>query len=160
MLELILGHPTQNKIIALTQNGYLQVGIVYVFLIYQTFDFYTGRLLSSYLTALWSDCKFRLVVIPVIINTFRYLQWETVDHRFYIKSTMTGSVANNTAAIVVALFNIEPYKLVAKFKISRSVFGKTMRDITVTDGVLIVCHAKDVMKFYSVDEILKVRMQY
>jgi len=129
--ELILGHPSQNKIIGLTQNGYLQ-----------TYDFYTGRLLSNTLTALWSDCK------------FRYLQWETVDHRFYIKSTLVGSVATNTASIVLALFDIEPYKLIAKFRIPRSVFGKTMRDVTLMDGVLIVCHAKDVMKCYGIQEIL------
>lgn len=46
--EIISPYPSRNKIVALTKNGYIQ-----------RYDFYTGELISSHLSSLWSDCKFR-----------------------------------------------------------------------------------------------------
>ncbi|KAL0963832.1 hypothetical protein UPYG_G00314190 [Umbra pygmaea] len=93
---------------------------------------------------------------------FRYLGWDVSQETFYVKSvqnkvTSTARQAGFTqnTLLCLAVFNIFPLKLVGILEISKSVFGSTVLDVVLSQGVLAISHSTKTVRFYSFEDILK-----
>uniref|UniRef100_A0A3P9AJT1 DDB1 and CUL4 associated factor 17 n=1 Tax=Esox lucius TaxID=8010 RepID=A0A3P9AJT1_ESOLU len=94
-------------------------------------------------------------------HKFRYLGWDVSQETFYVKSIqnkMTSTVRqagfNQNTLMYLAVFNIFPLKLVGILEINKSVFGSTVIDVVLSQGVLAVSHSSKTVRLYSFEDIL------
>uniref|UniRef100_A0A8D0CKI6 Ddb1 and cul4 associated factor 17 n=1 Tax=Scleropages formosus TaxID=113540 RepID=A0A8D0CKI6_SCLFO len=92
---------------------------------------------------------------------FRYLGWDVPQETFYIKSvqnkqspTVRQAGLDNNAMIYLAVFQVFPLEIVAVLEISKRVFGSTVLDVTLSQGVLVVSHSNKTVKLYSFENIV------
>ncbi|KAL4635844.1 DDB1- and CUL4-associated factor 17 [Arapaima gigas] len=92
---------------------------------------------------------------------FRYLAWDVPQETFYVKSVLNKQSAvagqagsDNTTMICLAVFQIFPLEIVAVLDISKKVFGNTVVDVTLSQGVLVVSHSTKTVKLYSFENIV------
>ncbi|KAJ8012780.1 hypothetical protein DPEC_G00046430 [Dallia pectoralis] len=94
-------------------------------------------------------------------HKFRYLGWDVSQETFYVKSiqnkmTSTARQAglNQNTLLYLAVFNVFPLKLVGILEINKSIFGSTVIDVVLSQGVLAVSHSSKTVRLYSFDDIL------
>ncbi|KAJ8351990.1 hypothetical protein SKAU_G00234660 [Synaphobranchus kaupii] len=98
-------------------------------------------------------------------HKFRYLGWDVSQETFYIKSVQTkrAPLARQTGVdqstlLYLAVFKVVPLELVSVLEINRKVFGSTVLDVILSQGVLAVSHSSKVVKLYSFENIVQKHM--
>lgn len=89
-------------------------------------------------------------------HKFRYISWDVDQETFYVKSTLNkGTILSRQAGLnqntlmYMAIFHVSPLQLV---------FGNTVIDVSLSQGVLAVSHSTKVVKLYSFEHIVKKHM--
>ncbi|XP_014028733.1 DDB1- and CUL4-associated factor 17 [Salmo salar] len=94
-------------------------------------------------------------------HKFRYLGWDVSQETFYVKSIqnkVTSSARqagfNQNTLLYLAVFRVFPLQLVGVLEINKSIFGSTVIDVVLSQGVLAVSHSTKTVKLYSFEDIL------
>ncbi|XP_061091745.1 DDB1- and CUL4-associated factor 17 isoform X2 [Conger conger] len=94
-------------------------------------------------------------------HKFRYLGWDVSQETFYIKSIQNKQTplarqagVDQSTLLYLAVFKVVPMELVGVLEISRRVFGSTVVDVILSQGVLAVSHSSKV-KLYSFENIVQ-----
>ncbi|XP_051564087.1 DDB1- and CUL4-associated factor 17 isoform X1 [Myxocyprinus asiaticus] len=93
---------------------------------------------------------------------FRSLGWDSSPETFYVKSIQSKQTTlerqagvDNNILMRLAIFQVFPLELVGMLEINKRVFGKTVVDVLLSQGVLAVSHSSKHVKLYSFEYILK-----
>lgn len=124
--EVAPAHPIQNKLIALTENGHVLF-----------YNLYTGKLLQTILPALPTACKYRSI------------SWETHYETFALITS-----CKRRRPFSVALFEIDPLRLIAHFQCPPELFG-AVTHAEVYNQVLFTMHTGNIVRMYSLPDILE-----
>ncbi|XDV31078.1 hypothetical protein PO909_033849, partial [Leuciscus waleckii] len=92
---------------------------------------------------------------------FRSLGWDSSQETFYVKSIQSKQTTlqrqagvDNNILMRVAVFQVFPQELVGMLEINKKVFGKTVVDVLLSQGVLAVSHSSKHVKLYSFEYIV------
>ncbi|KAG7464008.1 hypothetical protein MATL_G00182730 [Megalops atlanticus] len=95
-------------------------------------------------------------------HKFRYLGWDVPQETFYIKSLQNKQTAmarqaglDQTTLMYLAVFKVAPLELVGILEINKRVFGTTVVDVILTQGVLAVSHSSKVVRLYSFENVVQ-----
>ncbi|XP_067115258.1 DDB1- and CUL4-associated factor 17 [Osmerus mordax] len=94
-------------------------------------------------------------------HKFRYISWDVDQETFYVKSTLKKAPftqqagLNQNTLVHIAVFHVSPLQLVGSLEINKNVFGNTVIDVSLSQGVLAVSHSTKIVKLYSFEHILK-----
>ncbi|KAJ8255414.1 hypothetical protein GJAV_G00204610 [Gymnothorax javanicus] len=95
-------------------------------------------------------------------HKFRYLGWDVSQETFYIKSTQSKQTAlarqagvDQSTLLYLAVFKVLPLELVGVLEISKRVFGSTVVDVILSQGVLAVSHSSKMVKLYNFESIVQ-----
>ncbi|XP_056145036.1 DDB1- and CUL4-associated factor 17 isoform X2 [Lampris incognitus] len=93
---------------------------------------------------------------------FRYIGWDVPQETFYLKSTqnkgtpLAGQSGLNQGTLMhLAIFHVFPLEIVGILEITKEVFGNSVTDAVLAQGVLCVSHSNKSVKLYSCEHILK-----
>lgn len=93
---------------------------------------------------------------------FRYLGWDVPQETFYIKSIQNKGThlarqasPDQDTLMYLAVFHVFPLEFVAVMEIKKTVFGGTVTDVVISQGVLAVSHSTKSVKLYSFEHIIK-----
>ncbi|XP_066497338.1 DDB1- and CUL4-associated factor 17 [Hoplias malabaricus] len=93
---------------------------------------------------------------------FRSLGWDISQETFYVKSILNKQTpiarqagVDNNILMHLAIFKVFPLDIVGMLEISKKVFGKTVVDVLLSQGVLAVSHSSKCVKLYSIEHIVK-----
>ncbi|KAI4886738.1 hypothetical protein NFI96_015747 [Prochilodus magdalenae] len=93
---------------------------------------------------------------------FRYLGWDISQETFYVKSIQHKQTplarqagVDNNVLMHLAIFRVFPLDVVGLLEISKKVFGKSVVDVLLSQGVLAVSHSTKCVKLYSFEYIVK-----
>ncbi|XP_064612021.1 DDB1- and CUL4-associated factor 17-like [Liolophura sinensis] len=75
---------------------------------------------------------------------FRNLSWETEGHSLSVKSIHLESY--DDIVLVLALYDVCRFSFVAMMEVTKSVFGRQVRDASLSQGLLITMHITGVVK--------------
>ncbi|KAI1884838.1 hypothetical protein AGOR_G00213960 [Albula goreensis] len=95
-------------------------------------------------------------------HKFRYLGWNVSQDTFYIKSFQNKQTpqarqagVDQSTLMYLAAFSVAPLELVGVLEINKRVFGSTVVDVVLSQGVLAVSHSSKVVRLYSFENILQ-----
>ncbi|XP_063069635.1 DDB1- and CUL4-associated factor 17 isoform X2 [Engraulis encrasicolus] len=93
-------------------------------------------------------------------HKYRYLEWDTAQETFYAKSTQWKPREAGVDYWVdnlmnLAVFQAFPLKIIGVMEINKRVFGSTVVDVVLNQGVLAVSHRNMSVKLYSFHRILQ-----
>ncbi|XP_035266907.1 DDB1- and CUL4-associated factor 17 isoform X1 [Anguilla anguilla] len=95
-------------------------------------------------------------------HKFRYLGWDVSQETFYIKSVQNKQTplvrqagVDQSTLLYLAVFKVVPLELVGVLEISRRVFGCSVVDVILSQGVLAVSYSSKVVKLYSFENIVQ-----
>uniref|UniRef100_A0A3B4CU12 DDB1- and CUL4-associated factor 17 n=1 Tax=Pygocentrus nattereri TaxID=42514 RepID=A0A3B4CU12_PYGNA len=93
---------------------------------------------------------------------FRSLDWDIPQETFYIKSIQHKQTqlarqagVDNNVFMHLAIFRVFPLDVVGLLEISKKVFGKSVVDVLLSQGVLAVSHSTKCVKLYNFEYIVK-----
>ncbi|KAG9271447.1 DDB1- and CUL4-associated factor 17 [Astyanax mexicanus] len=92
---------------------------------------------------------------------FRSLDWDISQETFYVKSVHRKQTAiarqagTDNVLMHLAIFTVFPLQVVGLLEISKKVFGKSVVDVLLSQGVLAVSHSSKCVKLYSLEYIVK-----
>ncbi|KAM4608991.1 DDB1- and CUL4-associated factor 17 [Polymixia lowei] len=94
-------------------------------------------------------------------HKFRYLGWDVPQETFYVKSIQNKGTPlarqagiNQNTLMHLAIFNVFPLEIVAILEINKMVFGNSVTDVVLSQGVLAVSHSTKSVKLYSFEHIM------
>ncbi|XP_031437851.1 DDB1- and CUL4-associated factor 17 [Clupea harengus] len=94
-------------------------------------------------------------------HKFRYLSWDDSQETIYAKSIQKkpSALARQAGLDVsvlmhLAVFRVFPLKLIGVLEISKQVFGNTVVDVALSQGVLVVSHSTKCVRLYSFERII------
>ncbi|XP_072541959.1 DDB1- and CUL4-associated factor 17 [Salminus brasiliensis] len=92
---------------------------------------------------------------------FRSLDWDVSQETFFIKSIqrkqtpLARQAGVDNVLMHLAIFTVFPLHVVGLLEISKKVFGKSVVDVLLSQGVLAVSHSSKCVKLYSLEYIVK-----
>ncbi|KAF7709549.1 DDB1- and CUL4-associated factor 17 [Silurus meridionalis] len=93
---------------------------------------------------------------------FRSLGWDVSQETFYVKSIQHKQTplarqagVENNILMHLAIFKVFPLAIVGLLEINKKVFGKTVVDVLLSQGVFAVSHSSKCVKLYSFEHIVK-----
>ncbi|KAL7881814.1 hypothetical protein AOLI_G00086630 [Acnodon oligacanthus] len=93
---------------------------------------------------------------------FRSLGWDIPQETFYVKSIQYKQTplarqagVDNNVFMHLAIFRVFPLDVVGLLEISKKVFGKSVVDVLLSQGVLAVSHSTKCVKLYNFEYIVK-----
>ncbi|XP_062861540.1 DDB1- and CUL4-associated factor 17 [Trichomycterus rosablanca] len=92
---------------------------------------------------------------------FRSLAWDVCQETFYVKSSQhkQTSIARQAGVdnvlLHLAIFKVAPLNVIGLLEINKKVFGKTVIDVLLAQGVLAVSHSSKCVKLYNFEYIVK-----
>ncbi|MCI4378487.1 hypothetical protein PGIGA_G00216470 [Pangasianodon gigas] len=93
---------------------------------------------------------------------FRSLGWDVSQETFYVKSIQHKQTqlarqagAENNVLMHLAIFKVFPLDVIGLLEINKKVFGKSVVDVILSQGVLAVSHSSKCVKLYSFEYIVK-----
>ncbi|XP_076025933.1 DDB1- and CUL4-associated factor 17 isoform X2 [Genypterus blacodes] len=94
-------------------------------------------------------------------HKFRYLGWDVSQETFFIKSTQNkgtplarqAGISQNTL-MHLAIFHVFPLQIVGILEINKEVFGNSVADVVLSQGVLAVSYSTKLVKLYSFEHIV------
>ncbi|XP_062287241.1 DDB1- and CUL4-associated factor 17 [Scomber scombrus] len=98
-------------------------------------------------------------------HKFRYLGWDVSQEIFYVKSVQNketplarqAGVTQNTV-MHLAIFHVFPLQIVGVMEINKKVFGNSVTDVVLSQGVLAVSYSTKSVKLFSFEHILQMYM--
>ncbi|KAM8857528.1 DDB1- and CUL4-associated factor 17 [Synchiropus picturatus] len=94
-------------------------------------------------------------------HKFRYLGWDAAQEVFYVKSVQSKETSMERQAGILqstlmhlAIFRVFPLQVVGVMEINKKIFGNTVTDVILSQGVLAVSYSKSV-KLFSFEHIVK-----
>uniref|UniRef100_A0A8C9X590 Ddb1 and cul4 associated factor 17 n=1 Tax=Sander lucioperca TaxID=283035 RepID=A0A8C9X590_SANLU len=93
-------------------------------------------------------------------HKFRYLGWDVSQEMFYVKSVQNkdtllarqAGITQNTV-MHLAIFHVFPLQVVGMLEINKKVFGNSVTDVVLSQGVLVVSYSNKSVKLYSFKHI-------
>ncbi|XP_058247533.1 DDB1- and CUL4-associated factor 17 isoform X2 [Hemibagrus wyckioides] len=93
---------------------------------------------------------------------FRSLGWDVSQETFYVKSIQHKQTplarqagVENNVLMHLAIFQVFPLDVIGVLEINKKVFGKSVVDVLLSQGVLAVSHSSKCVKLYSLEYIVK-----
>ncbi|KAF5905859.1 DDB1- and CUL4-associated factor 17, partial [Clarias magur] len=93
---------------------------------------------------------------------FRSLGWDVSQETFYVKSIQHKQTplarqagVENNVLMHLAIFKVFPLDVIGLMEINKKVFGKSVVDVLLSQGVLAVSHSTKCVKLYSFEDIVK-----
>ncbi|KAK2192397.1 hypothetical protein NP493_30g02015 [Ridgeia piscesae] len=90
---------------------------------------------------------------------FKHLAWDTAMEYFVARTVQMDvrgqSHQENKTLLVLAVFSVFPLQFVAMLEVSTHVFCRDICSCMMSDGLLLVMHQNNFIRFYSFDHILK-----
>uniref|UniRef100_A0A8C9WYI2 Ddb1 and cul4 associated factor 17 n=1 Tax=Sander lucioperca TaxID=283035 RepID=A0A8C9WYI2_SANLU len=95
-------------------------------------------------------------------HKFRYLGWDVSQEMFYVKSVQNkdtllarqAGITQNTV-MHLAIFHVFPLQVVGMLEINKKVFGNSVTDVVLSQGVLVVSYSNKSVKLYSFKHIVQ-----
>ncbi|XP_076120252.1 DDB1- and CUL4-associated factor 17 [Alosa pseudoharengus] len=94
-------------------------------------------------------------------HKFRYLNWDDSQETIYAKSIQKKlsplarqAGLDDSTLMFLAVFRVFPLKLVGVLEINKRVFGSTVADVVLSQGVLAVSHTTKCVRLYSLERIV------
>ncbi|KAM7380546.1 hypothetical protein PAMP_003834 [Pampus punctatissimus] len=95
-------------------------------------------------------------------HKFRYLGWDVSQEMFYVKSVQNketslarqAGITQNTV-MHLAIFHVFPLQIVGIMEINKKVFGNSVTDVVLSQGVLAVSYSTKSVKLYSFEHIVQ-----
>lgn len=94
-------------------------------------------------------------------HKFRYLSWDTSQETIYAKSIQKKlsplarqAGLDDSTLMFLAVFRVFPLKLIGVLEINKRVFGNTVADVALSQGVLAVSHTTKCVRLYSFKRIV------
>ncbi|TRY90442.1 hypothetical protein DNTS_011807 [Danionella cerebrum] len=92
---------------------------------------------------------------------FRTLSWDSSQETFYVKSVQSKQTplerqagVENNILLRLAVFQVFPLELVGMLEVDKRVFGRTVVDVLLSQGVLAVSHSSKHVRLYSFEYII------
>ncbi|KAF4086977.1 hypothetical protein AMELA_G00090600 [Ameiurus melas] len=93
---------------------------------------------------------------------FRSLGWDVSQETFYVKTIQHKQTplarqagVENNILMHLAIFKVFPLDVIGLLEINKKVFGKSVVDVLLSQGVLAVSHSSKCVKLYSFEYIVK-----
>uniref|UniRef100_A0A8B9IDN4 DDB1 and CUL4 associated factor 17 n=1 Tax=Anser brachyrhynchus TaxID=132585 RepID=A0A8B9IDN4_9AVES len=97
---------------------------------------------------------------------FRYLSWDTPQEVMVIKSAQNKLPAASRQAGIqqsvlfhLAVFQVIPLSFIGMLEISKKIFGNTVTDVDVSNGILIIMYSMGLVRLYSFQAITEQFME-
>uniref|UniRef100_A0A8C7E808 DDB1 and CUL4 associated factor 17 n=1 Tax=Nothoprocta perdicaria TaxID=30464 RepID=A0A8C7E808_NOTPE len=91
---------------------------------------------------------------------FRYLSWDTPQEVMVIKSSQNKLPAaaqqagiQQSALFHLAVFQVLPLSFIGMLEINKKIFGNSVTDVAVSNGVLIIMHSMGLVRLYNFQAI-------
>ncbi|XP_078117989.1 DDB1- and CUL4-associated factor 17 isoform X1 [Sander vitreus] len=95
-------------------------------------------------------------------HKFRYLGWDVSQEMFYVKSVQNKDTVlarqagiTHNSVMHLAIFHVFPLQVVGMLEINKKVFGNSVTDVVLSQGVLVVSYSNKSVKLYSFKHIVQ-----
>ncbi|KAM3861982.1 DDB1- and CUL4-associated factor 17 [Diretmus argenteus] len=92
---------------------------------------------------------------------FKYLRWDVSQETFYIASVQSKRTTlaqqagvSQSTLMYLAIFHVFPLQIVGIMEIDKKVFGNSVTDVVLSQGVLAVSYSNKTVKLYSFEHIV------
>ncbi|KAM9850738.1 DDB1- and CUL4-associated factor 17 isoform 2-T2 [Aulostomus maculatus] len=94
-------------------------------------------------------------------HKFRYLCWDVSQEMFYVKSVQKketplaqqAGITQNTV-MHLAIFQVFPLQIVGVMEVNKKIFGNTVTDVVLSQGVLAASYGNKSVKLFSFEHIV------
>uniref|UniRef100_A0A8D0KWD9 DDB1 and CUL4 associated factor 17 n=1 Tax=Strix occidentalis caurina TaxID=311401 RepID=A0A8D0KWD9_STROC len=97
---------------------------------------------------------------------FRYLSWDTPQEIMVVKSAQNKLPAaarqagiQQSVLFYLAVFQVLPLSFIGMLEINKKIFGNSVTDVAVSNGILIVMHSMGLVRLYNFQAILEQFME-
>ncbi|XP_041329174.1 DDB1- and CUL4-associated factor 17 isoform X3 [Pyrgilauda ruficollis] len=97
---------------------------------------------------------------------FRYLSWDTPQEVMIVKSAQNKLPAaarqagiQQTVLFYLAVFQVLPLSFIGMLEINKKIFGNSVTDVAVSNGILIVMYSMGLVRLYNFKAILEQFME-
>ncbi|NWS46738.1 DCA17 factor, partial [Probosciger aterrimus] len=93
---------------------------------------------------------------------FRYLSWDSPQELMVVKSAQNKLPAaarqvsiQQSVLFCLAVFQVLPLSFIGMLEINKKIFGNSVTDVAISNGILIVMHSMGLVRLYNFQAILE-----